>query len=144
MSWTGEVVAALAEHIAAAGMGTWRPTGVYAATETGIVVKAMPPTPNRVIVISPYPVAESAHLSDLTLGLQLRCRGSKDPRDVDEMADDLRELLHGARGLVLGPARIAHLWRQSHASTGVHANDRWTTSSNFYAQTAQATAHAGD
>ena len=144
MSWTTEVVEALAQRIAAADLGTWRPTGAYTAGETGIFVKAMPASPGRVIVISPYTVTESAHLSDKVQGFQLRCRGGPDPRDVDNLTDDLRELLHGARDFQLGPAHVAHMWRQSQASLGVDGSGRWQTSSNYYAQTAQPTAHAAD
>lgn len=143
-SWTSEVCAALGEHLAAAGVGTWRPDGVYTAAETGIFVQAMPASPDRAVVVSPYPVAGTAHLSDVTLGLQVRCRGGKDPRDVQSLADEVYDALHGARGLVLGPARVALLWRQSHLSVGVDGNGRWATSSNFYAQTAHHSQHVTD
>ena len=143
-SWTTDVAAGLGQHLASAGIGTWRADGVYAPGETGIVVKTMPPNPDRVIVISPYPVREAPAGSDITLALQVRCRGGQDPRDVDELADAVRDLLHGARNVILGPARCALVWRQSHAPLGADESGRWETSSNFYAQTAHPSSHASD
>lgn len=138
MPWTTDVLTAAAEHLATAGVGAWRPEGAYAAGETGILLRAFPPSPDRVVVLTAYPVAESAHLSDVTLGIQVRCRGTKDPRDVADLADAVRDLWHGARGLMLGPAHVALLWRQSHTELGADGNGRWSTSSNFYAQTTHA------
>lgn len=138
MGFTKDVLTAAAEDLAAAGIGAvWNPTGVYKATELGIFTKVMPASPDRAIVLTVYPVTVS-HLSDTTLGLQVRCRMPGLPTDVDDLADAIYEHWHGRQGLTLGPAHVALMMRQSHAQMGRDANNRSETSSNFYLTTAQA------
>lgn len=142
--WTTDLAAALGAHLGAAGVGTWRATGAYAAGETGIATKVLPPGPDRAIAITVYAAGGSTHGSDVTVAMQVRCRGAKDPRDVDDLADAVYNALHGARNLTLGDTTLALVWRQSHAVLGPDASGRWETSSNFYAQTAHPSAHVSD
>jgi hypothetical protein len=145
VAWTTAVLTGLAEHLAAAGHGTWRPTGVYAAGETGIAIGSVPATPDSVIVLTSYPVEESAPLDDVLLGVQIRCRAAgRDPHDVTDMDDEIRDTLHGARDLQLGPAPVALIWRASHARLGPDANGRHETTSNYYLRTARGSAHLTD
>lgn len=143
MTWTADVRRGAALDLAAAGVGVWREAGGYVDGETGITVKAAPPKPDRIIAITTYPVRSSL-LSDVTLGLQVRCRGTRHPDDVDDLADAVYARWHRAQGLTFGPARIALLWRQSHAVLGPDANGRYETTSNFYAQTAHPSEHVTD
>ncbi|PSK95769.1 hypothetical protein CLV30_12821 [Haloactinopolyspora alba] len=146
MSWTRSVDIGLSTHLAGAGIGlTYRPDGAYTVTETGIVHKRMPPSPDRVVVLTSYVVSGEGSQSDLILGIQARCRGvPDDPHDVDDIADDLYAVLHGAANLWAGDALLASVWRQSHTSMGSDTAHRWETSSNFYAVTAHHSAHALD
>lgn len=144
MSWTTDVTTGLAEFLQAEGLGTWRPTGVYAANETAIVIGVLPSSPDRAIAITAYRVAESTHLSDVIEGFQIRCRGTADMRVVNDMADNIRSALHGRRGLTFGPARIPLIWRQSHTVMGADSNRRHETSSNYYAPTGQPTTLVND
>lgn len=143
MGYTHDVLTAAATNLAAAGIGVWNPDGVYTAAQTGILLKVMPSAPDRAIVLTLYPVTAS-HLSDTTLGLQVRCRAPGMPTAVDDLADQVHEHWHGARGLTLGPATIALTVRQSHTTLGRDANNRWETSSNYYLTTAQPSTHATD
>lgn len=145
MSWTTDVVNALAADLATQGLGTWRPTGGYTAGDVRpIFIGTMPATPDRVIVITPYTVTEDAAGSTKVQGFQIRARGTGDLRDVTDTTDDLRDALHARRDVQLGPATFALLWRQSTTVMGRDANSRWETSSNFYGHTAQASAHTED
>jgi len=147
MGWTTDVLEGLAQHLAANIDGAaFRPDGpAYTTTEIGIVIGRVPAAPDRVIVLNTYPVRSGA-LSDITLGLQVRVRGPKtaDPRPVQDLTDAVYELLHGANQLTLGPALCALVWRQSWAWLGADDNGREETTSNFYAETAQASAHVTD
>jgi hypothetical protein len=145
VAWTTDVLTGLAEHLAAAGHGTWRSIGAYTAGETGIVIESVPATPDRVIVLTPYPVEESARLDDVLLGVQVRCRAAgRDPRAVTDLDDEIRDTLHGARDLQLGPAPVALVWRASRARLGPDANGRYETTSNYYLRTARGSAHLTD
>ncbi|WP_127572784.1 minor capsid protein [Georgenia faecalis] len=134
---------ALGEYLHALGVGVWSPSGALPRDAVGITVKAMPAQPDSVIVLSPYPVTGSG-ASDVTLGMQIRCRAGGLPTAVDDLADHIYDALHGARNLQLGPARVALVWRASHAQMGVDGDGRWDTTSNFYLQTAHPSAHVRD
>ncbi|GII98389.1 hypothetical protein CLV28_0712 [Sediminihabitans luteus] len=146
MSWTSDLEAGLAEHLAAAGLGVWRPTGpAYTTAEVGIVTGRVPTAPDRVIVINAYNVT-SGLLSHVTLGLQIKVRGPKsaDPRPAQDLTDAIYDRLHGARDLTLAGIPVALLWRQSWAWLGPDANGRDETTSNYYAETAHPSAHVTD
>ncbi|WP_244409203.1 minor capsid protein [Streptomyces albofaciens] len=96
MSYTVDLLDGLARLLDTAGVGTYRPDGVYAAGETAITIAATPPVPDRVICLSAYPVEESAALTDTTTGIQVRTRAGPDPREVDALDDQVLDVLHGS------------------------------------------------
>jgi hypothetical protein len=145
VSWTTDVVNAFCAWLAEDGVGTWRQDGAYQASDARpIFVGTMPAAPDRVIVVTPYRVSEDATGSTVVQGFQVRCRGTRDMRDVEDTADDVRMAVHGAHDVPLGPAEFTLVWRQSHTTIGQDANGRWETSSNFYGHTAQASQHTED
>lgn len=145
MGFTSDLMTGLAEHLAQAGLGlTWRPTGVYAATETGILLQTVPPTPDRVVVLAPYPVTAGAR-SDVVQGVQVRCRAAPgSPTPVLDLDDGIYAVLHGAENLRLGSVAVAHTWRASATPLGPDQNRRHETSSNYYLTTAHPSAHVTD
>lgn len=70
MSWTASLAHGLAEHVAAAGIATYRPTGTYTAEETGLVIGTMPAAPPRVVVLAAYALADDIDQADSRIGLQ--------------------------------------------------------------------------
>ncbi|MFD6094577.1 minor capsid protein [Oerskovia sp. NPDC060338] len=145
MGFTSDLLTGLAEHLANAGIGlTWRPTGVYTAGETGILLQTVPPTPDRVVVLTPYPVTAGAR-SDVVQGVQVRCRATPgSPTPVLDLDDAIYNVLHGAENLHLGPVVVAHAWRASATPLGPDQNRRHETSSNYYLTTAHPSAHVTD
>lgn len=140
--WTENVVTGLAQYLAAAGVGVWRSTGVYAAGEIAIVYRAVPQTPDQLITLAPYPVATSYQgLADTTVGVQARIRGTADPRVCDGMGDALFELLDSATNLTFGGVRVVHIYRQSYTSLGQDTNSRWESSHNYYVDAMRPTAN---
>ncbi|RSM61921.1 hypothetical protein DMH04_53475 [Kibdelosporangium aridum] len=96
MSWTATLAHGLAEHIAA-GIGTYRPTGIYRDDETGIVIGAVPASPARLLVLTLYPLADDVDQADSALGLQVRERSATaDPRELLDLVDTVFDVLHGA------------------------------------------------
>ena len=134
MSYTADLLDGLARLIHDAGLGTYRPDGVYAPGETAIAIAAAPPAPDRAIILAAYPVTESAALTDTTTGVQVRTRAGADPRDVDRLDDAVFELLHGAGPFTFGSARVQLLYRASGAPIGADSAGRMERSSNYYAR----------
>ena len=125
----------IAQLLAAAGLGTWRDTGVYTAAETGIVMDTVPQSPDRVITLTDYVVSDDPTLSDSVIGVQVRTRlGGQDPRPVKDLDGAIFNVLHGLESVTLtGGVHIVSMVRRSGASLGQDANNRWMRSSNYYA-----------
>lgn len=139
--WTTNLLTGLAEHLDAAAIGTWRPTGTYTAGETAIVIRGIPPAPDRLITLAPYPVGSPAGRSTITHGIQIRMRASADPRDVDDLADAVFDLLDSAGPLRFGGVVVNQLYRQSYTSLGQDSTGRWERSENYYVDAERPTAH---
>ena len=117
--------------LAGAGIATYEPTGVYAAGDTGITIGVMPDVPDRCLCLTPYAV-EDTGTTDVTVGVQIRVRAGRDPRDAEQLGDAVYELLHNARGYQLGAAYVAVSWRQSQASLGQDEKGRTELAANYY------------
>jgi hypothetical protein len=143
--WTSRLLTGLAEHLAAADIGAWRPSGAYAATETGIVIRAVPQSPDRIITLAAYPVGTTLPgLADHQTAVQIRIRAGTDPREADDLADAICDALDGAHGLTWGGIAVVQVWRQSYTSLGQDSNGRWERSENYYIDTMRPTAHNTD
>lgn len=143
MGHTSSIVTGLAEILAAEGLGVYRPDGVYADDEIGIFLHRMPEAPARAYAITPYPV-EDTGLSDVVDGVQIRMRAGPDPRDVLDMADAVRDLLHMREGVVAGGVRLSLIWRQSQAPMGQDEHGREELTSNYYARSTRASSHVNE
>jgi hypothetical protein len=143
MTWTNQLVTGLAELIAGAGLGTWRETGVYTDAETGITIAVVPATPDRIICLTPYPIEDGPLTAGIT-AVQLRCRAGRDPRDVQAMADELRDLLHNRQHTTVGDIHCELIWRQSQAWIGLDSADRQEITANYYVRAANPSAHLDD
>lgn len=135
--WTTNLLEGLGELLDAAGAGIWRPTGMYAAGETGILLRAVPPEPARIISLAVYPVTDDPGLLNVTVGIQVRTRGGADPRDVDDIADAVYDALHSAEHLVLGGVVVNQIYRKSFTSLGTDPAGRWERSDNYYCDAAR-------
>lgn len=131
MSYTTALLDGLASLIAEAGLAVYKPDGVYGAAETGVFFTVMPDEPDGVVCLTAYPV-EDTDLTDTITGVQVRMRAGRDPRNVDDLADDVRDLLHNRRGDVLGGINVAVIWRQSQAPMGQDVHGRQEIAANYY------------
>jgi hypothetical protein len=96
-------------------------------------VRAIPPSPDRGITIAPYPVGTGLKgMQDHQSALQLRLRGTEDPRVCDDLADAIFEELDSLGRATLGGISIVDMWRQSYTSLGQDAQRRWERSENYY------------
>lgn len=134
MSFTGDVLKGLAAYLAAGGVGTYQPSGAYpSGTADPIFLGDMPGTPDRLIVLTAYPVDDDPSLSDSTVGIQVRTRGAAGSAgSVDSLDDAVFERLHGARGITAGAVHIVQVHRRSGAPMGIDGNRRHGRTSNYY------------
>lgn len=143
MAFTDDLLTGVAAYLAAGGVGTWRPSGVYLLTDVRpIIITAVPASPDEVIVLTPYTVSDDYSLSDSVQGVQVRTRGTRDPRTVQAVDDDVFGRLHGAHGVTLpGGLRLVACERQSGTPLGVDGNGRHERSSNYYLTVNRPTLH---
>jgi len=126
---TTEVTYAVAQILAEADVGQWRPTGPgYAPAEVGIYYGPIHASPDRAIGVTVY-----TQTDDVVTGLQdryvqVRCRGAKgQPNGADLIADAAFEALHGVYHH-LGFARVT---RTSTAPLGADENGRQERTDNY-------------
>jgi len=141
--WTQAFLHGAAERLAAAGAGAWKPDGSYAASDVGVYMQVLPTKPDRGIAIAHYDVDPSLHGHGVQ-GLTVRCRGTKDPTVVGDIADSVFDALHGLRAVMFRSVFVAVVWRQSHSPLGADGTGRWQTTSNFYALTTRQSPHASE
>lgn len=143
MGFTTDLLEGLAGVLMEAGVGDWAPGGVYAAGDTGIYLGASPPEPERAIVLASYGVDDNVANSHVTVGVQVRTRAGKDPRQVQDLDDAVFAALHGLTYQTFGAAHLIQMWRRSNASLGQarDGTDRWERTSNYYADAVHATPH---
>lgn len=141
MGFTTDLFAGVAQLLDDAGVGTWRADGRYTngtgallagITEPVIVRTSVPSAPDRVITLTPYGVADDIDQADSVQGLQVRTRGTKDPRVVEDIDDAVFDALHSLSDVVIGGVFVLLIERRSTTSLGVDANGREERSSNYY------------
>lgn len=130
-------------HLAANGVGTWRPDDTpYLADEIAIIHGSVPAEPDQVITLTAYGVTDDPSLSDTTLGLQVKTRGARQSiHSAGNISDDIFQLLHAAHDFRLpAPAPLTAadgVWvvqclRRSAVTGGKDDNQRWSYIQNFY------------
>jgi hypothetical protein len=143
--WTSKLLVGVAEYLAAGNVGTWRPTGAYAAGETAIVIRAIPDQPDRLITLAPYPIGTGLKgMQDHQTAIQIRVRGTADPRVCDDLADEVFDRLDSSGRRTLNDIAVVDMWRQSYTSLGRDQASRWERSENYYIDAMRATAHRTD
>jgi len=131
---TVNLLTGLAQDLATAGIGTWKTSGVYTITQTGIILGNIPQGPDRIITLTAYSVSDSPSLSDSTIGVQVRCRwGGQDPRPVNDLSDLIYQRWHGMTAVTLtGGVYVVQSLLNSAVGLGQDENARWANASNYY------------
>lgn len=132
-----DIVAGVAQLIAAAGLGVWRPDGTpYGQGETAVVDSTVPEQPDRLIVLTAYQVDDELG-TDSIVGLQVRTRTpGPDPRPCRDLDDALFALLHARTHMQLptGP-HIVSCRRTSGTDLGLDENRRRERASSYVLRT---------
>lgn len=114
------------------GVGVWSTSGGYADSDVAIVLTNPPPSPDRAVALIPYPVDDDPTLSDSTVGIQVRTRGTADPTVAADLDDDVFDALQNLAGTDVGGVRVTGVRRVSGVSLGEDKNGRYERTSNYY------------
>lgn len=130
-----------AMRLAAAGIGLrWDPSGIYTPGQVGIVVDAVPESPDDVVTLSAYAVSDEYSLADTVMGLQVRVRrAGQNPRPCRATGSKIFTNLQGLAQTAL-PAPVGEpagvfvnaCERRSHTPGGQDKSQRWSQIQNFY------------
>ena len=137
MSWTSDLLIGIAEHLAAEGVASWNPSGLYTAGQTGIYIAVMPPGPadgsgDRVVVLTDYDPNGGTTGGDTSPRLQVRCRGVRnDPLSVLAIKDAVRAALEGLDAVVFGEVTVSAINHVSGTPMGIDGNNRHGRSDNY-------------
>ncbi|MFF9261997.1 minor capsid protein [Streptomyces longwoodensis] len=134
MTFLVDLVDGLARALDDAGVATYRPTGVYTATETAITDTVMPDSPDRAVVITAYDTGDDPALTDCTVFVQVRTRAGRDPRHVAALDEDVFTVLHGLRDQTYGTAALRFMKRDNTAPMGRDSGGRFERTSNYTAR----------
>jgi hypothetical protein len=134
MGFQTDLITGYAVLLDAADVATWAPAGDYTEDQVGITVQAVPSSPAGLVALSTFPVSDDPSLSDSVLGLQVHVRlPGQDPRPVNDTADAIFDLLHGAQNLVLSTGvHVVECLHRSGALLGQDDLKRWSRADNYY------------
>lgn len=133
MSTTSDLLDGLAAILDSAAITVDKTGSNYLPGDTALTFKNLPASPDRVVCLSPFG-ANSDH-PEIPMGVQpvqVRVRGTSDPRDVDELADSVFAVLHGAINRTFGSVHVVQVLRTSSIPLGMDDQSRrWERSDNY-------------
>jgi len=130
VGFTASLLTAVAQLLAGAGAGVWKPTGVYLDSEVGIILGVPTQAPPSQIALAAYNPSDDSALSDSVVQVQVRMRGA-DMGKVDDLADVVFDALQGLRGTTVGTGRLVYARRHSALPLGVDGNGRFERTDNY-------------
>lgn len=134
MSNDVDVMTGLAQLLDDAGVGTYRPSGTYAADETAIVFVKMPAAPDRCICITAYTYANWPDEPEDQQRIQIRCRGARnDMLDASRLRGAVYDQVHGLTNRNFGSVHATQILQQSSVPMGVDDSDRNEFADNYTA-----------
>lgn len=128
-----DISVGFAQIIANAGYAVFDPAADYQDTDTGILFKAVPAKPDRLVTITVVPLSDDLAAPQGQLMVQLRYRGNQgDPLDVDDLADQIKPLFHGLTNTVMGAHTVVQCDRRQSVPLGQDDFKRWSRADQFY------------
>ncbi|WP_193118442.1 minor capsid protein [Brachybacterium tyrofermentans] len=128
------VVAGVAELLQAAGVGAWRPDGIYQPGEVPITVGLLPQSYDVAVALTVYGTEDDPALADSAVLLQARFRAGPHPDDANDLAATLFGLLQGREHFTLAGVPVIEAHRLSWAGLGMDENRRWERTDNYRLQ----------
>lgn len=118
----------------AEGLAAFTTSGTYPEDDWAVFIGLTPDKPDKAITLMAYPV-EDTDLTSVITGVQIRFRGQRDPREVENTADAVYDLLHNREHWVCNGVPVNLSWRQSGTWMGQDPNQRIERVENFYLRT---------
>lgn len=137
-AWTTAVGTSVAELLTAEDVCQWNPDGLYPANQVGSFVGLMPDQPADAVGIIATPLTPGDGVAQLRIQVRVR-RNDPDPRDTNDLAQAVVDVLHERRNVILGGTRVPLLRLQSWGDLGYDQANRPEVSLNFYGYAAYAT-----
>lgn len=136
MITTRAMLIGVARYLHAQGVGKYIEQGdtssYFAPGDTAIVIGSMPTDPDKVICLGAYGGTESTSLAWDSPMVQVRTRGiPQDDLGPDDLADEVRNVLHQARYVPAGPGSLSSITRSSWVPLGEDSNQRGERSDNY-------------
>lgn len=134
-----DLVTGVAQLLNTSGVGVWNTTGAFQSTDTAIVAEAMPPAPDRAVVITVFPVDESPVDTTGRWLLQIRTRGN--PNDVfDALAlrGAVKNALSGLKNVTWGATGVSQCVFYTSFPLGQDENVRFEHVTKFWLDLDQA------
>ncbi|MCG0062237.1 minor capsid protein [Streptomyces tricolor] len=138
-----DLLQGIAVLLATEGIGTYAPDDVLPADGTGIVLGRVPDGPDRIVGLTPYPVADD-DTTDAITGIQVRMRAGTDPTDLVQLAADVFSALHNRQHYQVAGVHVALSWRQSQAWIGQDDRGRMELTANYYLRTVRSGPYLND
>ncbi|MFD3835306.1 minor capsid protein [Streptomyces sp. NPDC058642] len=138
-----DLLQGVAELLAAEGVGTYSPDAPLPAGATGIVLGRVPDGPDRVLGLTPYPVADDDSTDSVT-GIQVRMRAGADVLALVQLANDVFRVLHNRCSWDARGVRVEISWRNSEAWIGQDARGRMEKTANYYVRSVRPGSHLND
>lgn len=130
--WTRDLLVGLAQDIAAAGVGVYRPAGGYVPSDTAVVFGDLPTAPDRCIGLTAYASLDEVAVNLSSVRVQFYLRGAAgNSMDVVDLNDDLFAALQGLGGRQYGAAYLVDARRVSAVPMGVDGSRRSEISANY-------------
>jgi hypothetical protein len=138
VSVTNDLLDGVAQAIAAAGIAAYATTGLYTSAQTGIYFSSIPPGAegnppgtDRALALTAYTAGDDPARPWSQIRLQVRTRGTQDPRDVNTLSDQVYDLLQSLGPVTYASVSVSQILRVSSLPMGQDANQRWEQSQNF-------------
>lgn len=125
---TRQLLTGIAQLLADNDIALWTPDTPYADTDTGVVMKTMPDSPDRCVVLNWAPMGASPTIPHLTGLLQCACRGGRnDPMDADDLADQCEGVLDGLTRTPMGGCTVSMITLRNVVNMGQDELKRYIT-----------------
>lgn len=135
MSATRDLLEGVAWQLHNAGIGVYRPDGVYTTADIGIVHKNTPTSPDRCIILNSYTPGNTDDADQPlgTVAVQFRVRGRPNrPLDTNETLDAIFRLLQGQEQYRYGTVQATQVYRYTSIPMGQDASKRSEHADNYY------------
>ncbi|MDO5500422.1 MAG: minor capsid protein [Propionibacteriaceae bacterium] len=127
-----KILLALARFLDAEGVGVFKISTPYVATDTAITLKRLPASPDQAISVTLYDHEDAAYgLADAWARVQLRFRAPGPVTAVDDLADAAHAVLNDRHNFDMGGVRVSRARRLNVAPMGQDANRREERADNY-------------